>query len=99
MFIKNLPDKGEKIMKLKEALEEELKKRNDSADLSKMLSALSVNGKEDLDALEWTGQCIPGQFARQEETNDSDDEHNPFKILATHSGAGFHKKKLKYVLV
>lgn len=62
-----------------------------------MLSALSINGKKDLDALEWTGQCVPGQLVKDDEANDSDDDKDPFKILASHSGAGFHKKKLKYV--
>ncbi|XP_054271914.1 DNA-directed RNA polymerase II subunit GRINL1A [Macrosteles quadrilineatus] len=92
-FINKLADKGEKITALKESIEAELKKRNESENLSRMMSALSVNGKEDLDALEWTGRCAPGHVATTEENNDSDDETDPFKILANHSGAGFHKKK------
>lgn len=60
-----------------------------------MLSALSMNGKEDLDALEWTGHC-----ALKHVVDDiSDDETDPFKLLASHSGAGFHKKKHRYTKI
>uniref|UniRef100_A0A1B6LRU8 Uncharacterized protein n=2 Tax=Graphocephala atropunctata TaxID=36148 RepID=A0A1B6LRU8_9HEMI len=97
VFISNLADKGEKIRKLKEAIEEELKGRDESERLSGMLAAMSVNGKEDMDALEWTGNCAPGHAARTDDTNLSDDDDDPLKILATHSGAGFHKKKHKVI--
>lgn len=84
-------------MKLNEVIENELEKHNESDNLSKMLSSLSMNGKQDLDALEWSGRCAPGQLAAREEVNDSDDDSDPFKILASHSGTGFHKKRFKYV--
>lgn len=59
-----------------------------------MLLALSLNGKEDLDALEWTGDRAPGHLS-QPENVESEDEQDTLKILASHSGAGFHKKEHK----
>uniref|UniRef100_A0A1B6FK00 Uncharacterized protein n=1 Tax=Cuerna arida TaxID=1464854 RepID=A0A1B6FK00_9HEMI len=98
-FINKLADKGDKITRLKEAIDKELQRRDESEKLSGMLATLSVTGKEDLDALEWTGNCAPGYVSRVEDidSDDDDDDVNPFKILATHSGAGFHKKKLKVI--
>lgn len=68
-------------------------KKDDS--LSSMLSVLSLSEeKADLEALEWRGECAPGHVTGEQD-RESEEELDPLKILASHSGAGFHKKKLK----
>uniref|UniRef100_A0A1B6DJV0 DNA-directed RNA polymerase II subunit GRINL1A n=1 Tax=Clastoptera arizonana TaxID=38151 RepID=A0A1B6DJV0_9HEMI len=97
-FINKLPDKGARITHFKNEIEIELKKKNESEILSEMLSKLNLNGKEGLDSLEWTGNCAPGYKTHNENNvvdELSEDEIDPLKILASHSGAGFHKKKLR----
>lgn len=98
-FINKLADKGEKVVKLKNEIEKELKKRDESEKLSALMERLSVNGKDGLDALEWTGNCAPGYTTVRDESkeinveSDDDDDLDPLKILVSHSGAGFHKKQ------
>lgn len=86
-------------MRFKKEIVAEIQKRNEGDKLSEMLSKLNVGGKEGLDSLEWSGKCAPGfQTSNKKEVGfeeDNDDESDPLKILAGHSGAGFHKKKHK----
>lgn len=69
------------------------------------MERLNVNGKDGLDALEWTGNCAPGYTTRRNENkernveSDDEDDLDPLKILVSHSGAGFHKKQLRYKTV
>lgn len=98
-FINTLSDKGEKVVKLKNEIEKELKKLDESEKLSALMERLNVNGKDGLDALEWTGNCAPGYTTVRNEIkeisveSDDDDDLDPLKILVSHSGAGFHKKQ------
>lgn len=95
-FINKLEDKGQKIMKLKESIEEEIKKRNDKNNsLTNMMSALKL--QDDMNNLEWSGKCAP-RSVHQEDTEQEDDK-NILKMLATHSGAGFHIKNYKYEII
>lgn len=80
-------------MKLKDSIEEEIKKRNDKNDcLTTMMSALKL--QEDMNNLEWSGKCAPRSVNHQDDTEQEDDI-NILKMLATHSGAGFHMKNYK----
>ncbi|XP_075227226.1 RNA polymerase II subunit M [Lycorma delicatula] len=94
-FIKKLADNGEKIINYKKQLEEELRKREKSEELSNMLLKLNINGKEALDKLEWTGNCNPGQSKSvicEHDDDDGSEQTDVLKIIATHSGTGFNKK-------
>uniref|UniRef100_A0A146M9V5 Uncharacterized protein n=1 Tax=Lygus hesperus TaxID=30085 RepID=A0A146M9V5_LYGHE len=87
--LQRLPDKGAKILNYTKEVEDELKKRDKECDISDALAGLTL---KDLDRLEWNR----GDKECEEPTEgDEKDETNPFKILATHSGAGFHKKEIK----
>lgn len=95
-FLSRLPDKGEKISNYRKRLEDELRNREKSDQLSDMLSKLNIKGKEALDRLEWTGNCNPGQSHSGQDVividNDEDEGKDPLKIIATHSGTSFQKK-------
>lgn len=86
-FVSKLPDKGAKILNLKEKIEQELQLRNKVEDAAKLLSRLNIatEGKAAMNELEWTGK-----YSEKSNNNeprkiielDSDEEDDPLKILA-----------------
>ncbi|XP_014242454.1 uncharacterized protein LOC106662724 [Cimex lectularius] len=81
-----LPDKGVKLLSFKKEIEDELKKRNDIADISDVMAGLSI--RADIQEIEWTGKLS----SQSESKLQPEDENDPLKILATHSGTTFHQK-------
>lgn len=77
---------------MKNEIENELKKLDESEKLSALMERLNVNGKDGLDALEWTGNCAPGYTTISNDNKeinvkiDDEDDLDPLKIR------GFHKK-------
>lgn len=96
VFIKKLPDRGERIRDLKDRLENELKRRHDLLDVCQVMSGLTVNGKNLSEKLEWCGESRDDQLEAvkngDHHSSGSEDESDLIKILATHSGAGYHHK-------
>lgn len=90
-----LPDKGEKISKFRSLLAEELSRRDEFEKICDQFSGLNVGKSGILDEIEWTGKY--SQTAHDSPQLDSDDEsdeeRNPLKILATQSGIGTYKKQ------
>ncbi|KAF6205237.1 hypothetical protein GE061_019404 [Apolygus lucorum] len=86
--LQRLPDKGAKILNYTKEVEDELEKREKEYDISDALAGLTL---KQLDRLEWTRDKEREEPVEIEEKDDT----NPFKILATHSGAGFHKKEIR----
>lgn len=85
-FISKLPDKGEKIVSFRDKLLKELEHRNEVETAANLLSRLNIAsvGKVAMTKLEWTGKY---NDENDENTTkivelDSDDEEDPFKILA-----------------
>ncbi len=84
-----LPDKGQKITNFLERVKCELRKRDEHDKLCGLLASLNVNESKDaLDRLEWTGKYN----TEKKETEDEDDV-DPLRILATHSGTSLSKEK------
>jgi FtsZ-interacting cell division protein ZipA len=96
-FLGKLPDRGEKIFKFRSLLAEELSQRDEVEKTCDLLSGLNIGKAGVLDEIEWTGKY--SQFANDTPLLDSDDEsdeeRNPLKILATQSGIGTYKKQYK----
>ncbi|XP_023709419.1 DNA-directed RNA polymerase II subunit GRINL1A isoform X2 [Cryptotermes secundus] len=94
-FLRKLPDKGEKISKFRTLLAEELSRRDEVEKVCDKFSGLNVGKSGMLDEIEWTGKY--SQTVRESPLLDSDDEsdeeRNPLKILATQSGVGTYKKR------
>jgi FtsZ-interacting cell division protein ZipA len=90
-----LPDRGEKISKFRSLLIEELSRRDDVEKTLDLFSGLNIGESGVLDEIEWTGKY--SQIAHDTPVLDSDDEsdedRNPLKILATQSGIGTYKKQ------
>lgn len=93
-FLGKLPDKGEKISKFRSLLAEELSRRDEVEKTCDLFSGLNVGKSGILDEIEWTGKY--SQTAHSTPMLDSDDEsdedRNPLKILATQSGIGTYRK-------
>lgn len=83
-IISKLPDKGKKIIDLKEKIEAELRKRDEIECTAKLLSRLNIatEGKAAMSELEWTGKYNPNESTQKIALLDSDDEEDPLKILA-----------------
>ena len=96
-FIQKLPDKGEKISKFRSQLLEVLSQREDIEKACELFSRLKIGKPSVSDELEWTGKH--SQTSHESGSLDSDDEsdedRNPLKILATQSGVGTYKKQHK----
>jgi len=96
-FIRKLPDKGEKISKFRSQLLEVLSQREDIEKTCELFSGLKIGKPSLSDELEWTGKY--SQTSHETRTLDSDDEsdddRNPLKILATQCGVGTYKKQHK----
>jgi hypothetical protein len=90
-----LPDRGEKISTFRSLLAEELSRRDEVEKTCDLFSGLNIGNSGVLDEIEWTGKY--SQTARDTPVLDSDDEsdedRNPLKILATQSGIGTYKKQ------
>jgi hypothetical protein len=93
--LRKLPDRGEKISKFRSLLAEELSRRDDVEKTCELFSGLNIGKCGVLDEIEWTGKYT--QTAHDAPVLDSDDEsdeeRNPLKILATQSGIGTYKKR------
>lgn len=96
-FIQKLQDKGEKISKFRSQLLEVLSQREDIEKACELFSGLKIGKPSVSDELEWTGKY--SQTSHETQSLDSDDESdedgNPLKILATQSGVGTYKKQHK----
>ncbi|KAK0168749.1 hypothetical protein PV327_002519 [Microctonus hyperodae] len=93
-FILKLPDRGEKILKFRDKVQNELAHRDEMEKASRLLSRLNIvsEGKNAINDLEWTGKY--DEKSTQIVELDVDDELEPLKILAQPTGAGVHKKKI-----
>ncbi|KAJ9598838.1 hypothetical protein L9F63_026625 [Diploptera punctata] len=86
-FISRLPDKGAKITQLRSRLAEELAQRDEVEKACGLLSGLNLGKPSVTDEIEWTGNYSPNNKCNKLDSDDeSDDERNPFKILASQAG-------------
>ncbi|KAK9503228.1 hypothetical protein O3M35_011845 [Rhynocoris fuscipes] len=90
--LERLPDKGAKIKQAKKEIEDELEKRSSSTDLSNVMAGLTLSAPQ-INALEWTKSVEQVKDKFTEELNDN--EENPFRILASHSGTSYSKKTIR----
>ena len=86
LFIKKLPDKGEKIRNFNDKLRQELQQRDKIEEAAKLLSRLNIvaEGKAAMAEMEWTGKYDERAKNKTEKVVelDSDEDENPLKILA-----------------
>jgi len=96
-FIRKLPDKGEKISKFRSQLLEVLSQREDIEKTCELFSGLKIGKPNVSDELEWTGKYSHTSHETQslDSDDESDEDRNPLKILATRSGVGTYKKQHK----
>ncbi|KAJ9592135.1 hypothetical protein L9F63_001363 [Diploptera punctata] len=95
-FAIRLPDKGAKITQLRSRLAEELAQRDEVEKACGLLSGLNLGKPSVTDEIEWTGSYSPHNKCNKLDSDDeSDDERNPFKILASQAGVGTYRKKLR----
>jgi hypothetical protein len=84
-----------KVSKFRSLLAEELSRRDEVEKICDQFSGLNVGNSGILEEIEWTGKY--SQTAHDSPLLDSDDEsdedRNPLKILATQSGIGTYKKQ------
>lgn len=81
-FILKLPDRGEKILKFRDKVQNEIAHRDEMEKASRLLSRLNIvsEGKNAINDLEWTGKY--DEDSMQIVELDMDDELEPLKILA-----------------
>lgn len=90
----NLPDKGNRAKELKAKLEKELRSRDEIEKATSLFSEMKLG---QLNALEWTRHCSPGQVQckASNSCHPFHEETDPLKILASHSGAVAHMKQIR----
>ncbi|XP_069697850.1 DNA-directed RNA polymerase II subunit GRINL1A [Periplaneta americana] len=97
-FVAKLPDKGERITAFRSRLLEELAQRDEIGKTCRLLSGLEIGKPSFSDEIEWTGKYSgtgTNNKAALDSDDESDDERNPLKILATQSGIGTYEKQCK----
>ncbi|KAK7870151.1 hypothetical protein R5R35_012715 [Gryllus longicercus] len=91
-FIKKLPDKGNRIKTFRERVLKALAEKDQIDQTCGLLSGLSLSKSNVVDEIEWTGE-LTGVLNESSDIS-SDEDTNPLKILASHSGTGRLKKKI-----
>lgn len=83
-FVAKLPDKGERIIRFRDAILKEIEHRNEIDRAANLLSRLNIasEGKAAMSTLEWTGKLDEKSSSNKVVELDSDDEDDPLKILA-----------------
>lgn len=96
-FIGKLPDKGAKISKFRSQLGEELLHRDEVEKTCGLFSGLNIGKGSVSDEIEWTGKYshTPHEIQLLDSDDESDEDRNSLKILATQSGVGTYKKTHK----
>lgn len=78
-----MSDKGERIKVFHQKITEEIKKRDAVEEASELLAKMTMESLPN--EIEWSGKEAVNQVTRDSD-DDSDDEMNPLKLVATHSG-------------
>ncbi|GLG93200.1 Uncharacterized protein GBIM_00665 [Gryllus bimaculatus] len=91
-FIKKLPDQGNRIKTFRERVLKALAEKDQIDQTCGLLSGLSLSKSNVVDEIEWTGE-LTGVLNESSDIS-SDEDINPLKILASHSGTGRLKKKI-----
>jgi hypothetical protein len=75
-----------------------LLQREDIEKTCELFSGLKIGKATVSDELEWTGKCSETSCETQslDSDDESDEDRNPLKILATQSGVGTYKKQHKF---
>ena len=93
-FINRLPDKGAKISQLRNRLAEELSQRDEVEKTCGLLSGLNIGKHSAIDEIEWIGKYSQNRDSEAlDSDDDSDDERNPLKVLASQAGVGTYRKQ------
>lgn len=92
-----LPDKGKRLQDSYDKLLDEIRKRDEVEQATRLLSGLNIaeKGKDALSNLEWNGRTVD-EGAHVDDILDSDDEleMDPLKIIAQGT---MHEKKVKVI--
>ncbi|PSN31549.1 hypothetical protein C0J52_26230 [Blattella germanica] len=97
-FIKKLPDKGKRISEFRKRIAEELARRDEINKTCDLFSGLNIGKSGTSDEIEWTGKYSQdNRVGTLDSDDESEEEKDPLRILASQSGVGTYKKKHKVV--
>lgn len=92
-WLRNLPDKGEKIQKLHQRVIEALEKKHEIDDAANLLKDLNLESK-DMTNLEWEGSRV---FKKPQLDSDDDEDPDPLAVLLSTNSVASQQKIVKHI--